>query len=137
MLSIGPLADGGTDHAAARRAVAALAPRVVEEFAEAILALRELGLTLLLVRAECRHGARHRLHLRHSWRRIAMERAVGDGVAMEELQESIWVGKTMSDRFTGKIAAVTGPQGRSGAPAPVGLAPRARKILVSIATRPA
>lgn len=67
---------------------AALAPRVVEEIAEAILGLRALGLTLLLVEQNVGMAldiADHIYVIRGG--RIAYEREVGDGVAMEELQE--------------------------------------------------
>lgn len=67
---------------------AALAPRVVEEIADAILALRELGLTLLLVEQNVGMAldiADYIYVIRGG--KIAYERAVGDGVAMEELQE--------------------------------------------------
>jgi branched-chain amino acid transport system ATP-binding protein len=73
---------------------AALAPRVVEEIAEAILALRELGLTLLLVEQNVGMAldiADYIYVIRGG--RIAYERAVGDGVAMEELQEFYLGGK--------------------------------------------
>ncbi|MCU4178333.1 ABC transporter ATP-binding protein [Bosea sp. BH3] len=67
---------------------AALAPRIVEEIAEAILGLRDLGLTLLLVEQNVGMAldiADHIYVIRGG--RIAYEREVGDGVAMEELQE--------------------------------------------------
>lgn len=67
---------------------AALAPRVVEEIADAILALRELGLTLLLVEQNVGMAldiADYIYVIRGG--RIAYERAVGEGVAMDELQE--------------------------------------------------
>jgi branched-chain amino acid transport system ATP-binding protein len=73
---------------------AALAPRVVEEIAEAILALRELGLTLLLVEQNVGMAldiADYIYVIRGG--KIAYERAVGDGVAMEELQEFYLGGK--------------------------------------------
>jgi branched-chain amino acid transport system ATP-binding protein len=73
---------------------AALAPRVVEEIADAILALRELGLTLLLVEQNVGMAldiADYIYVIRGG--RIAYERAVGDGVAMEELQEFYLGGK--------------------------------------------
>ncbi|MBN8943811.1 MAG: ABC transporter ATP-binding protein [Rhizobiales bacterium] len=73
---------------------AALAPRVVEEIAEAILSLRELGLTLLLVEQNVGMAldiADYIYVIRGG--RIAYERAVGDGVAMEELQEFYLGGK--------------------------------------------
>jgi branched-chain amino acid transport system ATP-binding protein len=73
---------------------AALAPRVVEEIADAILALRELGLTLLLVEQNVGMAldiADYIYVIRGG--KIAYERAVGDGVAMEELQEFYLGGK--------------------------------------------
>ncbi|QCI67834.1 ABC transporter ATP-binding protein [Phreatobacter stygius] len=73
---------------------AALAPRVVEEIAEAILSLRELGLTLLLVEQNVGMAldiADYIYVIRGG--RIAYERAVGEGVAMEELQEFYLGGK--------------------------------------------
>src|SRR5690606_27100343 len=73
---------------------AALAPRVVEEIAEAILALRELGLTLLLVEQNVGMAldiADYIYVIRGG--RIAYEREVGDGVAMDELREFYLGGK--------------------------------------------
>ncbi|CEJ12413.1 ABC transporter ATP-binding protein [Phreatobacter sp. AB_2022a] len=73
---------------------AALAPKVVEEIAEAILGLRELGLTLLLVEQNVGMAldiADHIYVIRGG--RIAYERAVGEGVAMAELQEFYLGGK--------------------------------------------
>ncbi|MFT3953018.1 MAG: ABC transporter ATP-binding protein [Piscinibacter sp.] len=73
---------------------AALAPRIVEEIAEAILSLRNLGLTLLLVEQNVGMAldiADYIYVIRGG--RIAYERAVGDGVAMEELQEFYLGGK--------------------------------------------
>jgi branched-chain amino acid transport system ATP-binding protein len=67
---------------------AALAPRVVEEIAEAILNLRSLGLTLLLVEQNVGMAldiADYIYVIRGG--RIAYERKVGSGIAMEELQE--------------------------------------------------
>lgn len=67
---------------------AALAPRVVEEIADAILGLRALGLTLLLVEQNVGMAldiADHIYVIRGG--RIAYEREVGDGIAMAELQE--------------------------------------------------
>lgn len=67
---------------------AALAPRIVEEIAEAILGLRSLGLTLLLVEQNVGMAldiADYIYVIRGG--RIAYEREVGDGVAMDELQE--------------------------------------------------
>ncbi|MGY3364228.1 branched-chain amino acid transport system ATP-binding protein [Bradyrhizobium sp. GM2.4] len=67
---------------------AALAPRVVEEIAEAILNLRSLGLTLLLVEQNVGMAldiADYIYVIRGG--RIAYEREVGSGIAMEELQE--------------------------------------------------
>jgi branched-chain amino acid transport system ATP-binding protein len=67
---------------------AALAPRIVEEIAEAILGLRALGLTLLLVEQNVGMAldiADYIYVIRGG--RIAYEREVGDGIAMEELQE--------------------------------------------------
>ena len=67
---------------------AALAPRIVEEIAEAILGLRSLGLTLLLVEQNVGMAldiADHIYVIRGG--QIAYEREVGDGVALEELQE--------------------------------------------------
>jgi branched-chain amino acid transport system ATP-binding protein len=67
---------------------AALAPRIVEEIAEAILGLRDLGLTLLLVEQNVGMAldiADHIYVIRGG--RIAYEREVGNGIAMEELQE--------------------------------------------------
>ncbi len=67
---------------------AALAPRIVEEIAEAILGLRSLGLTLLLVEQNVGMAldiADYIYVIRGG--RIAYEREVGDGIAMEELQE--------------------------------------------------
>lgn len=73
---------------------AALAPKVVEEIAEAILGLRDLGLTLLLVEQNVGMAldiADHIYVIRGG--RIAYERAVGEGVAMAELQEFYLGGK--------------------------------------------
>lgn len=73
---------------------AALAPRVVEEIADAILALRDLGLTLLLVEQNVGMAldiADYIYLIRGG--RIAFEREVGDGVAMDELQEFYLGGK--------------------------------------------
>jgi branched-chain amino acid transport system ATP-binding protein len=73
---------------------AALAPRVVEEIADAILALRELGLTLLLVEQNVGMAldiADYIYVIRGG--RIAYEREVGSGVAMEELREFYLGGK--------------------------------------------
>ncbi|KAB0265331.1 ABC transporter ATP-binding protein [Microvirga brassicacearum] len=73
---------------------AALAPRVVEEIADAILALRDLGLTLLLVEQNVGMAldiADYIYVIRGG--RIAFEREVGDGVAMDELQEFYLGGK--------------------------------------------
>jgi branched-chain amino acid transport system ATP-binding protein len=67
---------------------AALAPRIVEEIAEAILGLRSLGLTLLLVEQNVGMAldiADHIYVIRGG--QIAYEREVGDGIAPEELQE--------------------------------------------------
>jgi len=67
---------------------AALAPRIVEEIAEAILGLRALGLTLLLVEQNVGMAldiADYIYVIRGG--RIAYEREVGSGIAMEELQE--------------------------------------------------
>lgn len=67
---------------------AALAPKIVEEIAEAILGLRELGLTLLLVEQNVGMALdiADRLYVIRGGR-IAHETAVGDGIAMSELQE--------------------------------------------------
>jgi len=73
---------------------AALAPKVVEEIAEAILSLRQLGLTLLLVEQNVGMAldiADHIYVIRSG--RIAYERAVGEGVAMDELREFYLGGK--------------------------------------------
>jgi branched-chain amino acid transport system ATP-binding protein len=67
---------------------AALAPRIVEEIAEAILGLRALGLTLLLVEQNVGMAldiADYLYVIRGG--RIAYEREIGSGVAMDELQE--------------------------------------------------
>jgi branched-chain amino acid transport system ATP-binding protein len=67
---------------------AALAPRVVEQIAEAILGLRDLGLTLLLVEQNVGMAldiADYIYVIRGG--KIAYERAVGDIVGMDELQE--------------------------------------------------
>lgn len=67
---------------------AALAPRIVEEIAEAILGLRALGLTLLLVEQNVGMAlniADYIYVIRDG--RIAHERAVGNGIELEELQE--------------------------------------------------
>ncbi|SDX66958.1 amino acid/amide ABC transporter ATP-binding protein 2, HAAT family [Albimonas donghaensis] len=67
---------------------AALAPRVVEEIAEAILSLRDLGLTLLLVEQNVGMAlevADYLYVIRGG--RIAFERAVDDGVGMDELRD--------------------------------------------------
>lgn len=67
---------------------AALAPRIVEEISEAILGLRAIGLTLLLVEQNvgmALHIADYIYVIRDG--RIAHERAVGGGVEIEELQE--------------------------------------------------
>ena len=67
---------------------AALAARIVEEIAEAILGLRDLGLTLLLVEQNVGMAldiADHIYVIRGG--RIAYEREVGYGISMEELQE--------------------------------------------------
>lgn len=73
---------------------AALAPRVVEEIADAILALRDLGLTLLLVEQNVGMAldiADYIYLIRGG--RIAFEREVGNGVAMDELREFYLGGK--------------------------------------------
>jgi branched-chain amino acid transport system ATP-binding protein len=73
---------------------AALAPRIVEEIAEAILSLRDLGLTLLLVEQNVGMAldiADYIYVIRGG--RIAYEREVGEGIAMEELQEFYLGGK--------------------------------------------
>ncbi|HEY0297541.1 MAG TPA: ABC transporter ATP-binding protein [Bordetella sp.] len=73
---------------------AALAPKVVEEIADAILALRELGLTLLLVEQNVGMAldiADYIYVIRGG--RIAYEREVGEGVAMDELREFYLGGK--------------------------------------------
>jgi branched-chain amino acid transport system ATP-binding protein len=73
---------------------AALAPRVVEEIAEAILGLRDLGLTLLLVEQNVGMAldiADYIYVIRGG--KIAHEREVGDGVGMEELREFYLGGK--------------------------------------------
>lgn len=73
---------------------AALAPRVVEEIADAILALRELGLTLLLVEQNVGMAldiADHIYVIRGG--KIAYEREVGNGIAMDELREFYLGGK--------------------------------------------
>lgn len=67
---------------------AALAPKVVEEIADAIIALRDVGLTLLLVEQNVGMAldiADYIYVIRGG--RIAYEREVGEGVAMDELQE--------------------------------------------------
>ena len=63
---------------------AALAPKIVEEIAEAILGLRKLGLTLLLVEQNVGMALdiADRLYVIRGGRI-----AVGDGIAMSELQE--------------------------------------------------
>lgn len=73
---------------------AALAPKVVEEIAEAILNLRELGLTLLLVEQNVGMAldiADHIYVIRGG--RIAYQREVGEGIAMDELREFYLGGK--------------------------------------------
>jgi branched-chain amino acid transport system ATP-binding protein len=74
---------------------AALAPKLVEEIGDAILALRdEAGLTLLLVEQNVGMAldlADHVHVLRDG--RIAFERAVAEGVAMDELREFYLGGK--------------------------------------------
>jgi branched-chain amino acid transport system ATP-binding protein len=73
---------------------AALAPRVVEEIAEAILGLRNLGLTLLLVEQNVGMAldiADYLYVIRSG--KIAYEREIGDGVAMSELEEFYLGGK--------------------------------------------
>jgi branched-chain amino acid transport system ATP-binding protein len=67
---------------------AALAPRIVEEIAEVILGLRSLGLTLLLVEQNVGMALdiADRIYIIRDGL-IAYEREVGDGVAMDELQE--------------------------------------------------
>jgi branched-chain amino acid transport system ATP-binding protein len=67
---------------------AALSPRVVEEIAEAIIGLKALGLTLLLVEQNVGLAldiVDHIYVIRGG--RIAYEREVGDGIAMDELRE--------------------------------------------------
>jgi branched-chain amino acid transport system ATP-binding protein len=67
---------------------AALSPRIVGEISDAILALRESGLTLLLVEQNVGMAldiADYVYVIRSG--RIAFERAVGDGLAMAELQD--------------------------------------------------
>ena len=74
---------------------AALAPRVVEEIAQAILDLRSLGLTLLLVEQNVGMAldiADYIYVIRGG--RIAYEREVGSGIAMAELQEFYLGGET-------------------------------------------
>lgn len=74
---------------------AALAPRVVEEIADAIIALRDLGLTLLLVEQNVGMAldiADYIYVIRGG--RIAFEREVGSGVAMDELREFYLGGKS-------------------------------------------
>lgn len=73
---------------------AALAPKVVEEIAEHILTLRELGLTLLLVEQNVGMAidiADYVYVIRGG--KIAYEREVGDGVPMSELKEFYLGGK--------------------------------------------
>lgn len=74
---------------------AALAPKVVDEIAEAILALREAGLTLLLVEQNVSMAldlADHVYVIRDG--RIAFDRAVAaGGVALDELREFYLGGK--------------------------------------------
>ncbi|AKQ57701.1 ABC transporter ATP-binding protein [Bordetella hinzii] len=73
---------------------AALAPKVVEEIADAIIALRDLGLTLLLVEQNVGMAldiADYIYVIRGG--RIAYEREVGEGVAMDELREFYLGGK--------------------------------------------
>lgn len=73
---------------------AALAPRVVEEIADAIIALRDMGLTLLLVEQNVGMAldiAEYIYVIRGG--RIAYEREVGDGIAMDELREFYLGGK--------------------------------------------
>jgi branched-chain amino acid transport system ATP-binding protein len=67
---------------------AALAPRIVEEIAEVILGLRSLGLTLLLVEQNVGMAldVADRIYIIRDGL-IAYEREVGDGVALDELQE--------------------------------------------------
>ncbi len=67
---------------------AALSPRIVGEISEAILSLRESGLTLLLVEQNVGMAldiADYVYVMRSG--RIAFERAVGEGLDMSELQE--------------------------------------------------
>jgi branched-chain amino acid transport system ATP-binding protein len=67
---------------------AALSPRVVEEIAEAIIGLKALGLTLLLVEQNVGLAldiVDHIYVIRGG--RIAYQREVGDGIAMDELRE--------------------------------------------------
>lgn len=67
---------------------AALAPRIVGEISDAIVGLREAGLTLLLVEQNVGMAldiADYVYVIRSG--RIAFERKVGDGLAMAELQE--------------------------------------------------
>ncbi|MBV8472896.1 MAG: ABC transporter ATP-binding protein [Hyphomicrobiales bacterium] len=73
---------------------AALAPRVVEEIAEAILGLRDLGLTLLLVEQNVGMALdiADSLYVIRGGK-IAYERQIGDGVAMAELEEFYLGGK--------------------------------------------
>jgi len=73
---------------------AALAPKVVEEVAETILGLRELGLTLLLVEQNVGMAldiADYIYVIRGG--RIAYEREVDESVAMDELREFYLGGK--------------------------------------------
>ncbi|WPB55774.1 ABC transporter ATP-binding protein [Xylophilus sp. GOD-11R] len=73
---------------------AALAPKVVEEIADHILALRQTGLTFLLVEQNVGMALDIADHI-HVIRggRIAYQREVGDGIAMEELREFYLGGK--------------------------------------------
>jgi branched-chain amino acid transport system ATP-binding protein len=73
---------------------AALAPKVIEEIADHILALRELGLTLLLVEQNVGMAvdiADYIYVIRGG--RIAYEREVGEGVPLDELKEFYLGGK--------------------------------------------
>jgi branched-chain amino acid transport system ATP-binding protein len=91
---------------------AALSPRIVGEISDAIVALREAGLTLLLVEQNVGMAldiADYVYVIRSG--RIAFERAVGDGLEMAELQE-FYLGSnsTLPGARSGRATDTTPPR---------------------------
>ncbi len=87
MLSIGRALMGRPSVLLLDEPSAALAPRIVDEISEAVLDLRALGLTLLLVEQNVSMAldiADYIYVMRGG--RIAYEREVGDDIAMEDLE---------------------------------------------------